>query len=1350
MTSSPTNGQLELTTNPGVAITAFTQDDLNNNRVVYIHDGSNTTSDSFNFDVDDGQGNAVTGQSFALTVTAVDDDAPTQVANTGSTIAEGGTDTLSAAELAFTDTEQPATSIAFAVTSSPANGQLELTTNPGVAITAFTQDDLNNNRVVYIHDGSNTTSDSFNFDVDDGQGNAATGQSFALTVTAVDDDAPTQVASTGSTITEGGTDTLSAAELAFTDTEQPATAVAFTVTSSPANGQLELTTNPGVAITAFTQDDLDNNRVVYIHDGSNTTSDSFNFDVDDGQGNAVTGQSFALTVTAVDDDAPTQVANTGSTIAEGGTDTLSAAELAFTDTEQPATSIAFAVTSSPANGQLELTTNPGVAITAFTQDDLDNNRVVYIHDGSNTTSDSFNFDVDDGQGNAVTGQSFALTVTAVDDDAPTQVASTGSTITEGGTDTLSAAELAFTDTEQPATAVAFTVTSSPANGQLELTTNPGVAITAFTQDDLNNNRVVYIHDGSNTTSDSFNFDVDDGQGNAVTGQSFALTVTAVDDDAPTQVANTGSTIAEGGTDTLSAAELAFTDTEQPATAVAFTVTSSPANGQLELTTNPGVAITAFTQDDLNNNRVVYIHDGSNTTSDSFNFDVDDGQGNAVTAQSFSLTVTAVDDDAPTQVTNTGSTIAEGGTDTLSAAELAFTDTEQPATAVAFTVTSSPANGQLELTTNPGVAITAFTQDDLDNNRVVYIHDGSNTTSDSFNFDVDDGQGNAVTGQSFALTVTAVDDDAPTQVTNTGSTIAEGGTDTIAAGELAFTDTEQPATAVAFTVTSSPTNGQLELTTNPGVAITAFTQDDLNNNRVVYIHDGSNTTSDSFNFDVDDGQGNAVTGQSFALTVTAVDDDAPTQVTNTGSTIAEGGTDTIASGELAFTDTEQPATAVAFTVTSSPANGQLEITTNPGVAITAFTQDDLNNNRVVYIHDGSNTTSDSFNFDVDDGQGNSVTGQSFALTVTAVDDDAPTQVTNTGSTIAEGGTDTIASGELAFTDTEQPATAVAFTVTSSPANGQLELTTNPGVAITAFTQDDLNNNRVVYIHDGSNTTSDSFNFDVDDGQGNAATGQSFSLTIIAVDDDAPTQPYLSLVDSTLALQSVTVDAVPTPPKSDPDTPESVTDRGPAEALGSQPAVEQAAEPGSDVLGLTDAVTILSSSVSPPTPDRAGGSGAAPAAEAEAATPPPEQLTAEAEELENEEEAAVEAPKSVINPELRRAMDQMGAQMDAAHSQEGNVTQVVESAAKVTGSALSVGSVSWLLRGGTLFASVLSSLPTWKGFDPLPVLNASNRDQKRARKALKEVEREEDEAEAGVGKVLDDAATGTESENIEGHD
>ena len=118
---------------------------------------------------------------------------------------------------------------------------------------------------------------------------------------------------------------------------------------------------------------------------------------------------------------------------------------------------------------------------------------------------------------------------------------------------------------------------------------------------------------------------------------------------------------------------------------------------------------------------------------------------------------AADTTAPSQVNNTGSTVAEGGTDTITNLELRYDDDLQPATSVTYTVTTSPANGWLELTGNPGVTISSFTQDDLDNNRVIYTHNGGETSTDSFTFDVDDGQGNTLAGQSFVLTVTSIND-----------------------------------------------------------------------------------------------------------------------------------------------------------------------------------------------------------------------------------------------------------------------------------------------------------------------------------------------------------------------------------------------------------------------------------------------------------------------------------------------------------------------------------------------------------------------------------------------------------------
>jgi hypothetical protein len=48
-----------------------------------------------------------------------------------------------------------------------------------------------------------------------------------------------------------------------------------------------------------------------------------------------------------------------------------------------------------------------------------------------------------------------------------------------------------------------------------------------------------------------------------------------------------------------------------------------------------------------------------------------------------------------------------------------------------------------------------------------------------------------------------------------------------------------------------------------------------------------------------------------------------------------------------------------------------------------------------------------------------------------------------------------------------------------------------------------------------------------------------------------------------------------------------------------------------------------------------------------------------------------------------------------------------ASKGVGVSLSAGFVAWLLRAGPLVAGLASSMPAWKGFDPLPVLARERR-------------------------------------------
>jgi len=69
-------------------------------------------------------------------------------------------------------------------------------------------------------------------------------------------------------------------------------------------------------------------------------------------------------------------------------------------------------------------------------------------------------------------------------------------------------------------------------------------------------------------------------------------------------------------------------------------------------------------------------------------------------------------------------------------------------------------------------------------------------------------------------------------------------------------------------------------------------------------------------------------------------------------------------------------------------------------------------------------------------------------------------------------------------------------------------------------------------------------------------------------------------------------------------------------------------------------------------------------------------------------------------LSEAMDkEKNEQLERADFSQ---TLIGSSAGLTTG--LSVGYLLWLIRGGTLMGSVLSSLPAWRFVDPLPVLSS----------------------------------------------
>ncbi len=106
---------------------------------------------------------------------------------------------------------------------------------------------------------------------------------------------------------------------------------------------------------------------------------------------------------------------------------------------------------------------------------------------------------------------------------------------------------------------------------------------------------------------------------------------------------------------------------------------------------------------------------------------------------------------------------------------------------------------------------------------------------------------------------------------------------------------------------------------------------------------------------------------------------------------------------------------------------------------------------------------------------------------------PSEAINTGSFLDGSGSDIVSSVELSFDDDNSDDTSIIYTITMTPINGMLKLNNTALENHNTFTQEDINNNFLVYTYDINNIKSDSFKFDVMDEDGGETTNQSFNFT-----------------------------------------------------------------------------------------------------------------------------------------------------------------------------------------------------------------------------------------------------------------
>ncbi|MGI9518285.1 MAG: Ig-like domain-containing protein, partial [Pirellulaceae bacterium] len=498
-------------------------------------------------------------------------------------------------------------------------------------------------------------------------------------------------------------------------------------------------------------------------------------------------------------------------------------------------------------------------------------------------------------------------------------------------------------------------------------------------------------------------------------------------------------------------------------------------------------------------------------------------------------------------------------------------------------------------------------------------------------------------------------DAPV-LTNNGALLNEGDTEIIDNSELDATDQDNLPVELSFTVTSGPVNGFLALSSAPLTPITSFTQADIDAGRLIYVHNGGETTSDFFLFDLGDGSGSTITGQRFDLTVNPVND-AP--VANADSFAVNEDT-TLAASSILANDTDVDSGLLTAVLVAGPSNSS------------SFT---LNaDGTFSYSPEANFFGADSFQYRAHDGAlGSNIVTVTIAV---APVNDLPVAVGDSFTAVVSDTLVELAGVLINDADVENDA-LVAILVTG-PSNGTLTL--NPDGTFS-------------YVPASGFVGSDSFTYMANDGSGNSP------VTVVEIEvvgpgvDDTGTDPDPE-TEST------------DPPEEDPGDDEDPTE----DPEQSNPATDPSANsPITDVTGANDlAGSAEDFDIEALNSILAGKAGSMFAPDQQQAMDVLEWMLAE--RMEKTEQSIDRSGVTFGGFTFAFDAQYLWQQLDQLADDVGKKGLFefgFTSSVAVTTITATAGYVIWSLRGGFLMATLVSSLPAWSHIDPLPVLETGGK-------------------------------------------
>uniref|UniRef100_A0A673H3F9 Chondroitin sulfate proteoglycan 4-like n=1 Tax=Sinocyclocheilus rhinocerous TaxID=307959 RepID=A0A673H3F9_9TELE len=1094
-------------------IMSFTNQDVLEERIMYIHDDSETTLDSFTFiastspvtklsitDNDIGSKEGI----FNISIELVNDEKPIRIVDKVFHVVRNGQRLLTLDDLCYHDADSDFSDgqLVYTRRGIPI-GDLVLANDTSQKLYQFRQEDLEQKQVLFIHRGMN--SGRFVLFVSDGKHYV----SSLLDISA--QDAYLKIGNnTGLLVQKGQAKTLTNANFSVeTNLDiRKDNEILFTIQDAPNHGGLYL---KGSKIESFTQHDLRNGHLSYHHDNSKNLADVFTLLVE-AKDLRLDVKIHAKVYLESHQRPPSVIHNKTLLVEEGKPVRIESNKLKVTHEASLPSEITFTVKVAPSHGYLrhfievkdQYQGTQEDPLVTFSQRDVNAGNIQYVQVAPGQESDSFTLEASNGVAEV---NDIIMSVDIIPGLIPIEVSNI--TLKEGASKALTEDVISVTNPHFSGLNFVYYVSEGPLHGRIENSRFRGIPTTYFTRKQVKQEFIYYVHDNTETLEDHFTVTANDTDLRKHSAPwTVYVQITAVNDEPPAITANRVVRVWVDSITEITPEDLKAEDEDTLPEQLEYIITQ-PSNGHLALKTAPNRPIMNFTQAHIDKRQTLFVHSGP--MAGGFNFQVNDGV-NFAPRQIFSITARAL----VLNLEKAGPLKVFPGSLSLISNNILQTvtndDTDISNRTIYFTVINPPKLGKLvnlkaDKTTTD---ISSFTQQMVDEGEVAYQQSHGTSLGwsalDKFTFTVSSPPATLET-QMFEMDI-SYENIGPEQssvlLKNKGVAVTEGDKVLIDKSMLDASNlmTKQPESKrssyeVWYQVTSLPKHGVIVVgQRNLTKEKPNFSQFVLNKYGITYHHDNSETTHDPFDFDVylniksepptrplDTSE---VVSESFNITIIPINDQPPVLKTKAPSLkVVQGDTVAIEPNNLSVVDLDNPPSEIQYTVISKPSNGFLAISECMNESVDSFSQAQINNGEVFFIHDGS-PSSGAFYFSVTDGHHRPLY-KLFNLEVVEI---TVSLANNTEVLLDQGHTFvTLTRSHLAAV-TNGKNTTVHYKITVPPQYGKLLLDNED---VTVFSQDDLQEEKLRYHMVNLESSHDNFEFVVFTTEANL-TNQVVNITV----------------------------------------------------------------------------------------------------------------------------------------------------------------------------------------------------------------------------------------------------------------